>query len=138
MRQGLRIFFLRFEGFTDPILVIEIVRIESGGILQMGDTLRGILRQPVRNAQMVLRGCVPRFQLQRTLEALDRLVASVQDSQQKTDFVFEAGRLRVQGSRLLIDCQCGSGVAPRLQRCAAGFQIRDRVIGLADHPERQE
>ena len=127
MRQRVRVLSLRFQDFPQFVLVFEIAGIQGGGALQVRKTEAGVLFQPIRRAQMILRRRELRVQIERALEALDGLLAAVQDSQQKAHFILQMRRLRIQPGRLLVDRHCAGGVTLGLQRRAPVLQILHRI-----------
>jgi hypothetical protein len=92
MRQRIRVFALRFQGFPQLVLVFEVAGIERGGALQMRNTEAGIILQPIRGAQMILRRRELRVQIEGSLEAPDGLLAAIQNCQQKAHFVLQMRR----------------------------------------------
>jgi len=138
MRQRVRVFPLRFQGFPQSELVFEVAGIQGGGALQVRNAEAGILLQPIRSAQMILRRRELRVQIEGALEALDGLLAAVQDSQQKAHFILQMRRLGIQPGRPLVDRQRAGGVTLGLQRRAAILQILHRIGSVTHRTEPEE
>src|ERR1700730_13263305 len=83
------------------IPVLEALGIERRGALQVRDRLRRILLKPAGDTQVILRGGKLRIQRQSPLEALDCLVAAVENGEQETDLILYARRPRIDPRRLL-------------------------------------
>ena len=74
---------------------------------------------------MVLRRREFRIQIEGPLEALNGLVAAVEDGQKETYFVLQVGGMGIQCGCLPINLQCAGSVTLGFQGRAALFQILD-------------
>jgi hypothetical protein len=104
MRQRLGVLLLRPQRFPDPVLIIEIAGLECGRALQMRNAAIGVVTEPVGDAQMILCRSILRIQLDGMLEALNRLIAAIQNREQKSNLILEMRRFRIERGCLLINC----------------------------------
>src|SRR5262245_12721226 len=75
------------------------------------------------------------------IESRERLFAPIQDEEQKSDFVLDAGRLGIEHGGLLPGRECPGSIAPRLQFDSAGFKLLQLLLadrGKRDHDQQEE
>jgi len=102
VRQGLGEMGGRVQGVAQVEAVIEVLRFERDGGLKLRNAAVGILLDPVGDPEMVAGDGQFRVELDGTLEGLDGLLAAVEDCQEKSDFVLDAGRLGIESGGLLV------------------------------------
>jgi hypothetical protein len=88
-----------------------------------------ILFEPVKNAEMEVRGREARLQLDGAFKMRLRLGAAIEHGQQKTSLILQLGRLGIGGCRLPDQSQRPGGISPSLQHLRLLLQLRRRLAG---------
>jgi hypothetical protein len=77
---------------------------------------------------MVMGWSVTGVDCEGSYEVLDRVVAAVEDGEQKADLVLNAGGFGIERGGLLPGGHCGGDVSSGARRGGLGFQIAERGL----------
>jgi hypothetical protein len=110
--QRIAILRRRIEGLAQKKAVVERLGFQVHRALQMRDRLRGVVGEPQRNTQVIVRGREFRIQGEGLFEFTHSLVALPHDGEQEADLVVNARGLRLGCQRFPPDCQRARRISP--------------------------
>src|SRR5437588_8177642 len=112
---------------AQPVMIFRVSRAQSNRYLQFRDTSIRISSDPVGNAQMVMGWGKTGIDLDGPDKMRHRFRRAIHCRQQKSNLVFDLGRLRVEQQGLLESMQRGRSVSLRFESPALAHPFRRRL-----------
>ena len=115
MRNGLLVLARRSEGLAKLRVVSPVARINRDRGLKLRQRGRGVLREPIGCAQVIVSQTQLGVELNRSLEMRNRFVAPIQYCQKEPNLVLIDRGLGIESGSFLIGGQRSLGVSLRFQ-----------------------
>jgi hypothetical protein len=115
----------RVERLSEVEAVIEYLRVDGGGGLQVRDRLGWVVGEPEGDSEMVLRRSEFGIDCECSLEVGVGFVAAVEDGEEEADLVLYAGGVGVERGGLLPGGKCGGSVTSGAGGGGLGFQVAE-------------